>query len=129
LSTLRAYRLDMRKVTRWSSSSAGHIMMGATLESRPPIAGQIVNGESLRRTRMRAGLSISELGENYRRGVSRQRVSRIERQAVVSEETVAAYRAAIKLAKARKSAAKQLVTQATAHLKRDFENLKMSHGR
>jgi hypothetical protein len=102
-------------------------MMGATLESRPPIAGQVVTGQSLRRTRMRAGLSISEVGENYRSGVSRQRISRIERQTLVSEETVAAYRGAIKLAKARKTAAELLVTKATAQLRRDFGNLKMNH--
>jgi hypothetical protein len=130
----------MRKLTRWSPISAHHVMMGASLEGHPPIAMLPATGESLRRERLRAKLSLIEVGERFRSGISRQRISKIEKQPAVSDEVAAAYRAAVKLAKAQIAAALEETNNRIAArrsgggkipglLARDFENRKLDHVR
>jgi hypothetical protein len=106
-------------------------MMGACLESLPPIALLPATGESLRRSRLRANLSLDEVGQRFRNRVTRQRVSKIEKNLVVSGETAAAYRAAVKLAKAEIAAARRRLEAITMHGRgvRDFENRKLNHAR
>jgi hypothetical protein len=99
-------------------------MMGAGLESLPPIAILPATGESLRRERLRAKLSLDEVGKRFRSGISRQRVSKIEKRCVVSDETAAAYRAAVKLAKAQIIAALEKINNRNAA--RRFRAAKMS---
>lgn len=82
-----------------------HVMMGAGLEGHPPIATLPTAGESLRRERLRAKLSLNDVGKRFRSGISRQRVSTIEKRLIVSDETASAYRAAVKLARAQITAA------------------------
>jgi transcriptional regulator with XRE-family HTH domain len=128
------------KITRWSSTSADHVMMGAGLEGHPPIAILPATGETLRRERLRAKLSLLEVGERFRSGISRQRVSKIEKQLVVSDEIATAYRAAVKLAKAQIAAAlEETNNQITARrlgagkihgpAVREFENRKLNYAR
>jgi len=115
-------------------------MMGAGLEGRPPIAILPATGESLRRERLRAKLSLIEVAERFRSGISRQRISKIEKQLVVSDEIAAAYRAAVKLAKAQIVAALEETNNRIAVRRlgaarmpvavvREFENPKLNHAR
>lgn len=70
-------------------------MMGAALQDGP-LACSRVSGKQLRSTRLRAGLSLEQLGKNFRKGVTRQAIHSIENQAVVSEQTARDFRAAIR---------------------------------
>lgn len=85
-------------------------MMGAVLESNPPAVGA---GESLRGQRNRANLSLAQVARSFRTGVSRQRISRIEKQPRVSRSVIADYRAAVEKENARRRALKALVQKTT----------------
>lgn len=94
-----------QKTTKWSAVSDGHIMMGAALQDGPVL---LVSGRQLKAERLSAGLSLDRVGQNFRRGVTRQMICKIERRPVVSAKTAEDFRRAIRAA-------------------RKFENLKI-HG-
>ncbi len=73
-------------------------MMGATLEHNPPNPDVFVHGASLRRQRTNANLSITQVGEFYRKGVSKQRILNIEKETQVYPDVVKDFRAAIQKA-------------------------------
>jgi hypothetical protein len=85
-------------LVRWSISSAGHTMMGATLEHSPPNVDVLVHGASLRKQRKNANLSITQVGEFYRQGVSKQRIFNIEKETRVYPDVASDFRVAIKKA-------------------------------
>ena len=71
-------------------------MMGATLQAAPLSFSAPVSGRRLRDARLRAGLSLQQIGKYFRKGVSKQAISKIENQALVSDETARDFRAAIR---------------------------------
>lgn len=93
------YRFDMAKqqnVTRWSAVSAGHIMMGATLQDGPISMG--VFGRQLRNERLYECLSLDKVARHFRCGVTRQAILKIEKKTVVSPAVAADFRRAIRAA-------------------------------
>src|SRR5580700_1505700 len=83
-------------LVRWSSSSAGHTMMGATLESHPPNADN--RGAALRRQRTAHRLSGKQVGAFYRGGVTKPFISKIETFVRVAPDIAHDLRVAIRLA-------------------------------
>jgi|ERR1700683_99247 len=116
-------------LTRWSTQSGGCIMMGAMLEAHPPNAHV---GAVLRRERIFARLSITQIAAFYRKGVSRQRIFQIEAQEHVGPDAVKDFRAAIRLASDYRSQAGNAVARVLAKIqkpkKQYFKNLKISAG-
>ncbi len=101
-------------------------MMGAMLEARPPNAHV---GASLRRERLGARLSITQIAAFYRKGVSRQRIFQIEAQAQVGSDAAKDFQAAIKLASDYRAQAGNAVAKALAKIQKPkrqyFKNLKI----
>lgn len=85
-----------QKITRWSAVSAGHIMMGAALQDGPISSG--IAGSQLKIERLSALLSLNKVARHFRRGVSRQAICQIEAKPIVSPETAAEFRRAIRAA-------------------------------
>lgn len=90
----------------WTAVSAGHVMMGATMQNGP--ISLTVRGSALRSERDRAGLTLAELAAKFRRGVTRERIRQIE-AGNVSGAMAADYRRALKIAKAERDELKKAV--------------------